>query len=340
MNATTLVNGVRRALRALPDGERGVVVAVSGGPDSLALLRALLAARAPRTPLVVAHLNHQLRGAAGDADEQFVAELHAALAPQFPPLHVEIHRCPVAAEAKRTGANVEAHARAVRYRWLAEVARRHDMHWIATGHTANDQAETVLHRLLRGTGLQGLRGIAPRRELEPGINVVRPLLTWTRDDVLAYLDMLGQAYRVDATNEDRRLTRNRIRHELLPLLASQYNPAIVSLLGRLAQQAEEAFAEEDAAARTLLREVELPRAGNIIVLDRARLAAATRHRVRQVFRVLWQRERWPVDAMPFAAWERLAALMVEGKAMQLPEGIQVRVRDRVVQVERKASAQR
>src|SRR5262249_46061545 len=227
----------------------------------------------PQTPLVVAHLNHRLRGADSDADETFVADLHATLAVRFPDLRVEVARRDVAAEAGAEGDNLEAHARAVRYRWLAEVARRHGARWIATGHTANDQAETVLHRLLRGTGLQGLRGIAPRRELEPGVCVVRPLLPWTRAEVLAYLDELGQAYRVDASNDDRGRTRNRIRHELLPLLAQEYNPAIVSVLGRLAQQAEEAFQEEEAAALELLRAVELPRAGTMIVLERTKLAA-------------------------------------------------------------------
>lgn len=333
MNAP-IVTELRRTLAALEDGARGVVAAVSGGPDSIALLRALLEAREPQTPLVVAHLNHRLRGADSDADEAFVTDLHAALAVPFPNLHIEIARRDIAAEAHTAGDNLEAHARAVRYRWLAEVARRHGVRWVATGHTANDQAETVLHRLLRGTGLQGLRGIAPRRELEPGVCVVRPLLPWTRAEVLAYLDALSQAYRVDASNDDRGRTRNRIRHELLPLLAQEYNPAIVSVLGRLAQQAEEAFQEEEAAALELLRAVELPRAGTMIVLERTKLAALPRQRVRQVFRALWRREGWPLDGMPFEAWERLAALVFDGlPALDLPGPIHVRWRSPVIQLQ-------
>ena len=334
MNATArLVAELRRTLAALPEVERGLVVAVSGGADSVALLRALLAARPQETTLVIAHLNHQLRGADSDADAEFVADLHKTLAAHFSPLHVEIQCRDVGTEAKECGANLEAYARGVRYCWLAEVVRRHEMRWLATGHTANDQAETVLHRLLRGTGLQGLRGIAPRRELEPGVDLVRPLLTWTRGDVLASLDALGQTYRLDATNDDRRLTRNRIRHELLPLLAEQYNPAIVSLLGRLARQAEEAFQEEEVAAQELLRNVELPRAGTMIVLDRAKLAAASRHRVRQVFRLIWQREQWSLDGMSHAAWERLAGLVVsEEAALDLPSRIRACARPSVLQM--------
>jgi tRNA(Ile)-lysidine synthase len=330
-----LIAEVRRTLHTLEHVERGVVVAVSGGPDSVALLRALLEAREPQTPLVIAHLNHQLRGADSDGDETFVAKLHATLAARFPNLLCEITRRDIAAEARDQGDNLEAYARVARYRWLADVAHRQGLCWIATGHTANDQAETVLHRLLRGTGLQGLRGIASRRELEPGIALVRPLLQWTRADVLAYLDALGQTYRVDATNADRRRTRNRLRHELLPLLAEQYNPAIVSLLGRLAQQAEEAFAEGEAATKELLAAVELPRAGTMIVLDREKLATASRHRVRQVFRLIWQREHWPLDDMPHAAWDRLASLVFEEAAvLDLPGKIQVRSRLRVIQLER------
>jgi tRNA(Ile)-lysidine synthase len=329
---------LRRTLLALEDSKRGVVVAVSGGPDSVALLRALLDARETQTPLVIAHLNHQLRGADSDADEAFVAEMHAKLAGHVPNLLLEIARRDVAAEARAQGDNLESHARNERYRWLAEVAGRFGLRWVTTGHTANDQAETVLHRLLRGTGLQGLRGIAARRELEPEVTVVRPLLGWTRADVRTYLDTLGQPFRVDASNEDRSMTRNRIRHELLPLLAERFNPAIVSVLGRLARHAEEAFQEEEAAALELLREVELPRAGEMIVLDRPKLAAAPRHRVRQVFRAIWRRESWPLDDMPFAAWERLAALVVEqAAAADFPGNISVHVTIRVVQLARKTA---
>ncbi len=136
------------------------VVAVSGGADSVALLRALHAANPPGG-LVVAHLNHQLRGAESDGDEAFVRDLADRLRKSF---HVET------LTIQALGGNLEATARAVRYDWLARVAADTGAGWIATGHTADDQAETVLHRLVRGTGLTGLRGIAGRRSvlLSPG----------------------------------------------------------------------------------------------------------------------------------------------------------------------------
>ncbi len=334
--STRLVGLARRCLRSLPDASAGVVVAVSGGADSVALLRALDAARDPRdpVPLVLAHLNHQLRGRDSDADEDFVLDLHARLiAAGRPALHLCHHCLDVAALARAKGENLEAAARRERYRWLAETARSRGMRWIATGHTANDQAETVLHRLLRGTGLRGLRGIAPRRELKPGLTVVRPLLSATRAEIVAYLHELAQPYREDATNNDVRYTRNRIRHELLPQLTREYNPSLVRVLASLAEQAEETYRIEESAALALLSEAELPRAGTLLVFDRQRLLAAPRPRVREMFHLVWMREAWPLGGMDFAAWERLAALVFEGPAaVDLPGGLHARRRERVVQI--------
>jgi tRNA(Ile)-lysidine synthase len=322
----------------LPEAAAGIVVAVSGGADSVALLRALDAARdrLNAIPLVLAHLNHQLRRADSDADEAFVAELHAQLtAAGRPRLLLNCARCDIAAQARAERANLEALARRERYRWLAEVARTHRMKCIATGHTANDQAETVLHRLLRGTGLRGLRGIAPRRELESGLTLLRPLLSATRAEIVAYLQELSQPYREDATNLDRRYTRNRIRHELLPLLAQQYNPAIIRVLTALAEQAQESYAREEAAARSLLIEAELPRAGELLIFDRRRLETAARHEVREMFRRVWTRENWPSGSMDYAAWERLASVVFDDlTAVDLPGHLHARRRERVVQIGR------
>jgi tRNA(Ile)-lysidine synthase len=330
MDGAALGEQVRRCLASL-EGP-GLVVAVSGGPDSVALARAA-AEMCGEHRLVLAHLNHQLRGADSDADEVFVAGLHASLASSMPDLRLCSEHHDVGAQARREGANLEALARRVRYDWLAEVARREGVRWVLTGHTADDQAETVLHRLLRGAGLQGLRGIAARRPLDGEISVVRPLLGTTRAEVLAYLCALGQSFREDASNRDLRHTRNRIRHELLPHLAANYNPAVVAVLGRLASQAEETFAALEKEARGLLRAAELPRAGALCILDQAALAAAPRHRVREVFRQLWAREGWPQNGMGYRDWERLADLAAGALgALDLAGGVHARRRDRVIQV--------
>jgi tRNA(Ile)-lysidine synthase len=329
----TLVARVEQSLSGLGREAPGVV-AVSGGPDSLALLRALLALRWGR-PLVIAHLNHALRGAESDADEAFVRSLHAVLSSQGHDLLLRCQRVDVAGLARAGRGNLESTARQVRYQWLTAVAGEVGAPWVATGHTANDQAETVLHRILRGTGLRGLGGIPARRALAPGVVVVRPLLRVRRHDVLAFLEALSQEYRQDRSNADARFTRNRIRHELLPRLAADYNPAVVDVLCRLAEQAAEVHKEAAVRAAALLHEAELPRAGSVLVFDAERLARASRPLVRAMLRLVWTREGWPQGRLGFADWQRIAAVARgEAAAVDLAGGVRVRWAGRVVRVER------
>jgi tRNA(Ile)-lysidine synthase len=335
-DAARLLGRVRRCVRSLDECSRGIVAAVSGGPDSVALLHALVAARHPAAafPVTIAHLNHRLRGVESEADEEFTAALYARLtASGAPALNLRVGRIDVASEARAAGTNLEATARRVRYRWLADVAREVGARWVATGHTADDQAETVLHRLLRGAGLQGLRGIAGRRELVAGVGVVRPLLRTTRAEVLSYLAELNQPFRTDSTNSDPSYMRNRIRAELLPLLAARYNAAVASVLARLAEQADAAYRDEEALAAALLTAAELPRAGAVLVFDRAQLSAVPRRLTRAAMRLAWAREGWPFDAMNYEAWERIADVAYgEVRAADLPGCIRARAQGRVLQV--------
>jgi tRNA(Ile)-lysidine synthase len=327
-----LIGKVRERLNRLGAARAGMVVAVSGGPDSVALLHALLQLQPPL--LVVAHFNHQLRGPEADADEAFVRDLVTSLVAQgHQALRLSCERRDIAALATAEQENVEAIARRERYRWLAKVACANGLSLVATGHTADDQAETVLHRLFRGTGLQGLRGIAARRPLEPGIDLIRPMLDVTRAEVLDFLKSGGHSSRLDSTNTDLEYTRNRIRHELLPYLEKHFNPAVREVLGRLAEQAEELFAEQQAEVEELLRRAERPRAGDLIILDRATLQAASRRLVRDLFRHIWAREGWPVGRMGFEHWRRLVALVFdELTAIDLPERIHARRQERVIQL--------
>jgi tRNA(Ile)-lysidine synthase len=314
----------------------GIVVAVSGGADSVALTRALLAVRAPKAdkPMILAHLNHRLRGDESNGDEAFVQAVHARLAQVHPHLGLHSESLPVADQARAEQGNLEAVARRLRYEWLTNVARENGARWIATGHTSDDQAETVLHRLLRGAGLQGLRGIAAQRSLTPEITLIRPQLDVTRNEVVAYLETLGQNFREDSSNQDLSFTRNRLRHKLLPQLA-RYNPAIARVLCRLAEQADQAYVFVAEQAQSLLREAERPPAGSMLVFDRAVLRGAPRRLVREMFRLVWARKSWPTGRMSFAAWDRLADV-AQGDAtdLDLPGGIRARGRERVVQLER------
>jgi tRNA(Ile)-lysidine synthase len=299
--------------------------AVSGGADSVALLRALF--ETDVGPIRVVHFDHGVRGADADSDAAFVGELAARL-------NLPYHRFD-AGPATLAGDNFEAVARAWRYRVLGEVADQYLLRWVATGHTADDQAETVLHRLIRGSGIQGLRGIAPVKPHDPPVAsggysvLVRPLLGVTRSDVLQYLATLDQPYRIDATNADPRLTRNRIRHDLLPLLKT-FNPDVVAALNQTAAQAEEVFGHLTEEAEDLLRRAELPRAGEILVFDKPTLEAASPLRVRDLFRLVYDREGWPTGAMTHTHWKRLAALTIA----DYPDGVSLDVRGKVVQLSR------
>jgi tRNA(Ile)-lysidine synthase len=324
-----LLEHVAEFMAAAGLSKKSGIIAVSGGPDSVALLRLLLELNQSGKigDLIVAHLNHQLRGEESDADEQFVQNLATAFALPFCQRQVN-----VAELASQRGDNLENTARQIRYDWLAEIAGAYGAAWVATGHTADDQAETLLHRLLRGTGLQGLGGIPPRRELIPGIDAVRPLLTTSRNEVLGYLQDIDQSFCTDSSNIDRGYTRNRIRHELLPILASDYNPEIVSVLCRLAEQAREVQTLLTTQAGQLLKEAELPRAGRLLIFARKRLAEAPKHLVRELFRLVWSRESWPAGAMTFDDWDRLASLAREDKTLDLPDRIHARSTGLVIQV--------
>jgi tRNA(Ile)-lysidine synthase len=209
----------------------GVVVAVSGGGDSVGLLRVLHSASAEfDLRLSVAHLDHGTRGEEGRDDARFVAELAASLALDFDLGHWR---------ASRAG-HFEADARAGRYSWLASVATARNSRYVAVGQTLDDQAETILHRIVRGTGLRGLAGMPARRSIGGGVALVRPLLGVTRLEVRNYLEAIGQGFREDSTNQDTSRTRARIRLELLPKLADQYNPNVAEALVRLGKIASDA----------------------------------------------------------------------------------------------------
>lgn len=206
----------RRLLRA----RDSVLVAVSGGPDSVALLAALVELGEKRWRLAVAHVNHHLRGRDSERDQRFVIRLAERLG-------CPVYVCEVPVGGR---ANLEARARELRYRALVHLARAKNLRLIATGHTLDDQAETVLFRVLRGSGRSGLGGIQPAR----GDGVVRPLIDTSRIELREFLRARGLRHRVDRSNESDRFTRNRLRRRVLPLLSREIRSGVAAALARLA----------------------------------------------------------------------------------------------------------
>ena len=238
------------------------MVAASGGADSTALALAL---KNLGCEIALAHVHHGLRGKAADADARFVAALAEKIgAPFF------LGRFDVRAEAKKTGESLEMAARRVRRDFLVATARREKIRHVATGHTADDQAETVLLRIARGTSVAGLAGI-PYVSKQGGIAFVRPLRDATRAQVVAFLKSRKQRWREDASNADDFALRNRVRHEILPLLEKRLNPGVRQALLRLADIA----AAEDAVMAALAKKTK-PTAKTPLALRRRRALAALR----------------------------------------------------------------
>lgn len=236
-----------RKHKLLMPGDR-VGIAVSGGTDSVALLRLLMDLRKELgIVLSVVHFNHQLRGAESEADQRFVADLARQHGLQ---LHCASGN--VAEYAAKQKLSLESAARELRYRYFRGLLREQNLNRIATAHTLDDQAETLLLRLVRGAGTRGLAGIYPQlsvagsqlseTERPRGPAIVRPLLSVRRADLEAYLNAIYQPWREDSSNRDLRHARNRVRHETLPALEQSLNPAVREVL---AETAEIARAEEE-----------------------------------------------------------------------------------------------
>ena len=236
-------------------GDR-VVVAVSGGADSVALLSLLLEVRAQfELDLIVAHLNHNLRGKSSDEDQEFVRILAHRLGTgliceRIPTEHVSTRK-----------ESLENWARERRYAFLSKAAGVVHAQKVALGHTMSDQAETLLMRLLRGSGTIGLSAMSYKRDV-----FIRPLLSIERHEILEYLKLRGITWREDASNLDTRFLRNRLRQELIPSLKDRYNPKIVPLLaGTAAILREESEAMRYWAAEVFDREAIVD--GNRIIWD-------------------------------------------------------------------------
>jgi tRNA(Ile)-lysidine synthase len=309
-----------------------VGVAVSGGGDSVALLLLIAESRA-RLGIVVSavHFNHKLRGKASDADEEFVAALAEKLGAT---LH--IGRADVARKAKSEKANLEDAARRARYGFFERLAEQDVVDVVATAHTMDDQAETVLAHILRGTGIAGLAGIHPLAG-----RVVRPVLEFRREELRKYLRSKRQPWREDATNRDTARTRARMRKKLLPMLEKDFNPAVVQHLAALAQRAREqaSFVEHlaDQVFRTKvtlnngIARIGLTELLNPLSIEQAESSFALRARLIQEIARRVRRRSGQILAGHIEAIVLLAKAGEPGKRLQIPGGIDVlRERDALV----------
>lgn len=284
-----------------------VLVAVSGGADSVGLLRGLAALKAGGAgSLAVAHFNHRLRPEAAD-DARIVADLAKRLG-----LRYELGEGSVVEAAALEGDGIEAAARGQRLAFLQATAERLGARYVALAHTADDQAETVLHRIIRGTGIAGLAGMRRARPLGPAVTLIRPLLTFRRSEIRDYLSEIVQSFREDASNRALVFTRNRIRLDLLPRLA-EYNPDVTAALVRLAETARDAQQVVESHVEEFFERAvsTSPGTSEQISIDCRPLIDESRHLLREMFVELWRKCNWPQQSMGFAEWDALAGLIVD-----------------------------
>jgi tRNA(Ile)-lysidine synthase len=305
-----------------------LAVGVSGGADSTALLRALAGTGQLGLVLHAAHLHHGLRGTEADSDLNFVRSLADELGLPFHEAHVD-----AAVEAREKSETIEEAARRLRYGWFRKLLATGEVDAVATAHTLDDQAETVLAKFLRGAWTEGLSGIHPVVEFPEG-RILRPLLGTTRGEVEAFLNELGQSWREDSSNRHLTFTRNRIRHELLPLLEG-WNPQLRDHLAQMATLARDEEAWWRAELVRLAPQLLLPgrpvRGGGRAAGDRqipnvsidvTRLAALAPAAQRRLLRYAAEQ----LGAAPdFAGTETLRDLALFGRAGQkceLAQGLQ------------------
>jgi len=323
-----VANALRRAGYS---GQRvTLVIAVSGGPDSSALLHSFHRLRGIYDlKLHVAHLNHDIRGEESDQDANFVAELAQSLE-----LAATIEKeDPLAYQRKQRVSSFEQATREMRYSFLYRVAQEQDAPAVVVGHTGDDQAETVLEHILRGTGLPGLRGMAevstwPWPPHADGVVVLRPLLSAAKRETVNYCRELGLNFRQDSDNNLPKFTRNRVRQELLPRLAADYNPAVIDALIRLSHTAALDLDYLERECDRLWPDIALEETDRYVLksirFDRPRLAALhpamQRHLLRKGFvRILGDARR--LEEGHLVSISTLLGQNNSGSSVGLPRGL-------------------
>jgi len=289
-------------------GDFTVAVAVSGGADSVCLLRVLDHLHRQHEQgggLIVVHVNHRLRGDASDSEAQFVSDLAKHLN-----LPVEVVDGALPNTETQQGSGLESRLRKKRYQLFTEVAARFGARYLATGHTRNDQVETILFRALRGTGIDGLSGIPRHRAVNDSLTVVRPLLNIGRDEITRFLRLINQDYCVDSSNAEFRFTRNRLRHQILPALRDCFENSIDDALLKLGRHAEQQMGLLNELSSPILEQHFRIEPGHIRI-SRTGLDQYPRELVMIGLRKAWRTAGFPEADMNTRKWQELVARLID-----------------------------
>ncbi len=322
-----LILAVERSFPPQQWNDFPILVAVSGGPDSVALLRAMhfLASRSDRPHrLIVGHIDHQLRSSDSDADAVFVQELAADFGLPFHRRQLESPHDSPSEESLRND----------RYRLLLQLAASCGARYLVTGHHVDDQAETILFRLCRGTGLAGLRGIPSYRVAHESVTIVRPLLHVTRSEIIQFLRQLNQDWREDRSNQSIEFTRNFLRQEILPKLEDRFGGSVAAALVRLSQQANQSQQVIDWLVVKMLEHVDFCSA-KLVRLELEPLQEFPELAQQELLAEIFRRQNWPRGEMTAARWKQLAGCINSPvpSRFQLPGPIDVALTRQSMQLE-------
>lgn len=334
----TLVDACEAVVPAQQWLQHRAVVAVSGGADSVALFRTLthIAGKKSATDanrLVVGHVDHAVRGNASAADAEFVKQLAKTFGADFVSVKLDLR----ALLGEREKASEEV-LRDARYQCLRKIAQDNDARYLFTGHHLNDQAETILFRIFRGTGLAGLQGIPPIRR-DQNLTILRPLLKIFKQQIIEALTALDQPFCTDATNCSNDFSRNFIRNEVLDKARNRFGPHVDAAIARLSDHAKSALQAEAAMVNNFLHThpVSASSSGKKIEIDTGPLAAQRPAVIRAVLIRQWTDCGWTVGQMTQLRWQSLAEKIVaagqdEGFtwAEDLPGSIRFKVNSRAV----------
>ena len=281
------------------------LIAVSGGADSVALLR-LIAANADqksKSNLIVAHINHGTRAEQSDADAKFVQQLANEQQLEFCLESLQPQTLEADHLTDGTTGQSEESLRNARYDRLVEMAGRLGCRYLVTGHHLDDQVETVLFRIFRGTGIAGLQGIPERRVVSEALTIVRPLLSVRSEELKDYLRSIGQEFRTDSTNAENSFTRNFLRNEILPALEQRFGD-VASAVSRLSEHAKRTEAFLETSGEPLLASI-IKQTDHEVQLDRRQLMDQPDVLVQKLLLKIWSDQKWPLQSMSAQWWRRL-----------------------------------
>ena len=281
-----------------------MLLGVSGGADSVALLRIFhhLAKGLPSSNIIVCHANHQLRGKESDDDQEFVMQLCDQLN-----VPLEVKTLPI---KHPDSDGIESNLRNLRYQMFKEFAAKHAARYVLTAHNANDQLETILFRILRGTGIGGLAGIPTIRPLCDNVSMIRPLLEISRQEIVELLNSIGQTFRVDSSNQSDDYSRNKIRNKLIPLIENEFGWKLLDRIQPLAIQASEQQQLLDDICEPLVESAVQFSSGSFSI-QRSEVGDHPAIVIRHLLVSAWKKMHWPLQAMTFEKWSQLATRVVD-----------------------------